>query len=154
VGQSVLERVLEVWEEADLVEKLCGLKLHEAAAKIPVGKLTDASEEGIRYILADDRGGLEESLRLGRKPIDPGGEDALDSDRHLRSRDGPRQAIGPALAHEGVGLYQGPDALFQEERVPLGPFDQKLSELLQIHALPEEGVEKLFGALEWQRINP
>ena len=97
--------------------------------------------------MADDRRGLEQPFLLGREAVNAGREDRLDGGRDLNSRESFRQAIGAAFADQGLGLHQGPDALLQEEGVPLGPLDQKLFERLERAVGSQEGLEEVLGAL-------
>ncbi len=78
VGEGVLEGVFEIREQAPLVEELGGLQTGEAAAERLLGQLGDGLKEGERHILADHRGGLEQTLLLGGEPVDPGGQNRLD----------------------------------------------------------------------------
>src|SRR5262245_1684513 len=85
LSERVLEAVLEVGEQLHRGEKLRGLKVRENAAKRVLRQPTDRLEERKRHILPNDRGGLEQTLVLGRQAIDAGGEDGL-----RRRRDLPR----------------------------------------------------------------
>ena len=138
VGQRVLEGVLEVREEARLVEELGGLEVGEAAAE----RSSDCSAMAWRrregHVLADDRGGLEEALVLGREPVDARGQDRLRRRRDLKGLGRLRQAIGAALARQRLGLDQRPDALLEEEGVALGALDQQLLERLQLGSSPSK----------------
>jgi len=66
VGEGVLERVLEVGEEARLVKELGGLKVSEATAQLIVGHLGDRPEEYPRDVLADDGRALEAKSTVTR----------------------------------------------------------------------------------------
>jgi hypothetical protein len=59
VGESVLERVLKVREQARLIQELRGLQAGEAGAQRVLGDLRDRVQQGIRDVLANDGGGLE-----------------------------------------------------------------------------------------------
>ena len=102
----------------------------------------------------DDGGSLEQTLLLRRQPVDAGGQHGLHRGRHLNARESLRQAIRPALADQGLGLGQGPDALLQKEGVPLGPLDQALLERLEAGVAPEEGLEQFLGTGRWQGVEP
>jgi hypothetical protein len=74
--------------------------------------------------------------------------------RHLDSREGPRQPVGPTLTGEGPGLRERPHALLQEERVALCPPDQHARERLEVGVGPEQGAEQLLGGLRGQGVQP
>ena len=117
VGERVLERVLEVGEEARLVEELGGLEVREPArgARPPARRRwPGAAANG--HVLADDRGGLEQALVLGRQAVDARGQDRLHRGRDLDRSTGLRQPVGAALADQRPGLDQRPHALLEEER--------------------------------------
>ena len=63
--ERVLEGVLEIREEARLVEELGGLEVGEPATQLFLGQLGDGEQERERHVLADDRGRLEQPLVLG-----------------------------------------------------------------------------------------
>ena len=94
VGQGVLEGVLEIREEPRLVEELGGLEVARPAAERLLRLLRDGLEEGEGHVLADDGGGLEQPLVLGREPVDAGGQDGLGRRRDLQGLRRPRQAVG------------------------------------------------------------
>ena len=85
VGQGVLEGVCELREEAGFVEELGGLEVAEPAAQLLLGQLGDGLQQGEGHLRADDRGGLEQALLLGRQPIDARRQDRLDRRRHLQA---------------------------------------------------------------------
>ena len=62
VGQGVLESVFEIGKEARLVEELGGLQMGEALAQLLFGRVLDRLKERERHVLADDGGGLQETL--------------------------------------------------------------------------------------------
>ncbi len=66
MSQRVLERVLDVGEEARLVQEFRGLQVREGTAHRLLVSVSDALEEHQRDVLADDRGGLEKPLVLQR----------------------------------------------------------------------------------------
>ena len=66
VGQRVLEGVFEIGKEPRLVQKFCGTKLAQAPAQCLLGYLGDSLQEPKGHIFADDRGGLEQTLVVGR----------------------------------------------------------------------------------------
>src|SRR5215472_1359020 len=83
MGQRVLERVLEIWEQRGLMEELCRLQLRQPRTKLLFGLLGNLAEQNERHVLADDRGNLEKSLRLQRKVVDACREHHLHRGRDL-----------------------------------------------------------------------
>ena len=79
VGERVLERVLELGEEPGLVEELGGLEVRELGAALLLRSVGDGVKQRERHVLADDGGGLEQPLVLGRQPVDARGQDRLDT---------------------------------------------------------------------------
>ena len=68
VRERVLEGVLEVGEQARLVEELRGLQVRRARGAAPrSGSSAMAWSSGERHVLADHRGRLEQALVLGRQ---------------------------------------------------------------------------------------
>ena len=77
MGERVLERVLEIREEARLVEKLGRLETRETAPQRSSADVRDRLQQRERHVLADDGGGLEQPLVLGREAVDASREDRL-----------------------------------------------------------------------------
>ena len=88
VGEGVLEGVLELGEEAGLVEELGGLQVAEAAAQLLLGQLRDGLQEGEGHLGADDGRGLEEPLLLGRQAVDARRQDGLHRGGDLQAVEG------------------------------------------------------------------
>ena len=65
----------------------------------------------------------------------------------------PRQLIGAPLAHQDLCLDQRPDALLEEEWVPLGPLDQQSLERPKARVRPRARPRELLGALGGQRVD-
>ena len=132
--------------------------MSEAATELLLGRLRDGLEEREGHLVADDGGGLEQSFVLGREPVDPGRQHRLGGRRDLQAVPeivGRRQQpVGAALAGQDLRLDQRPDALLEEEGVPLGPLDQQSLERLEGRIGPEQDVQQLLGALRWQGIDP
>src|SRR5207249_2529612 len=63
-------------------------------------------------------------------------------------------AILAAVARQYLCLDQRPDALLEEKRIPLRPFDQQQLELLNPRIIPQQRVEQLLRGCERQRIDP
>jgi hypothetical protein len=119
------EGVLEIGEEPALVEELGGLEGPEPATEDLLGRVGDRLEQGEGHVLADDGRRLQEPLVLGREPVDARGQDGLGRGRNLEALGRLRQAIRPPLARQDPRLDERPDALLEEERVPLGSLDQE-----------------------------
>ena len=62
VRQGVVDRVHDLGQRARLVQELAGLKARESAPEHVLGEVGNGLEEGQRYVLADDRGGLQQML--------------------------------------------------------------------------------------------
>ena len=117
VRQGVLEGVLELGEEACLVDELGRLQVGEAPPQLGLGHLGDGLKKGEGEIGADDRRGLEQTFFVLGQPIDPGRQHGLHGGGHLNRLEPLDLTIGSALAHQHLGLDQGANALFQEERI-------------------------------------
>ena len=59
--ERVFERVVEIREEAGLVEELGGLEVGEPTTQVFFGPLGNGEQERERHVLADDRGRLEQA---------------------------------------------------------------------------------------------
>ena len=128
VRERVLERVLEVRKEPGLVEELRGLQVRELGAHLVLRRVGDGQEQRHGHVLADDGGGLEQSLGLGRQAVDARGQDGLHGGGDLQVLDGPGEPVGAALAGQGRRLHQGPHTLLEEEGIRFRPLDQELLE--------------------------
>ena len=115
--QGMLEGILQLREEARLVQELCSLELSEVAVQVGVWQVGNGSQKGIRYLCANDRSGLQQALGLGREPVDAGREHGLHARWHLDTLQRLRQAIGACLTHQYASLYQRAHALFQEKGI-------------------------------------
>ena len=109
--QRVLEGVLDVGEEARLVQELRGSQVREAAAHGFFVLLDDGLEEHQRDVVADDRGALEQPLVLGRQAVDPRRQGRLDARGRRDCLDRPCDAIGTPLTDQNPSLDQRPHAL-------------------------------------------
>ena len=83
VGERVLERVLEVRKEPGLVEELRGLEVRQLGAHLVLRRVGNGQEQRQGHVLADDRGGLEQALGLGRQAVDARGQDGLNRGGNL-----------------------------------------------------------------------
>src|SRR5262245_42635784 len=122
--ERMLEGVFEVREEARLVQELGGLELTQSPTQVALGRVGNGLQQGEGHILANDRGGLEQTLVLGGQAIDAGGEDSLRRRRDLPRLRGLGDPVRPTLPDEDLGLDKRADALLQEERVSLGASNQ------------------------------
>jgi hypothetical protein len=66
----VLESVLDLGEEAGLVEELAGLQMGEAQAEWFLRRFSNGLEERQRHLRADDGSGLQELFLLQGQPVD------------------------------------------------------------------------------------
>jgi len=79
MSERVLERVLQVREEPGLVEELRGLEVSQLGAHLVLRRVSNGQEQRHGHVLADDGGGLEQSLGLGPQAVDARGQDGLNS---------------------------------------------------------------------------
>ena len=117
VRERVLEGVLEIREEAGLVEELGGLEWSSPPRSASSGSSAIACEQRERHVLADDRGGLEQAFVLRGEPVDARGQHRLDRGRNLDASGPVASADTRRAPLQRLRLHQRPDALLQEERV-------------------------------------
>lgn len=153
VSQAVLERVSKLRVEARFVQKLGGLESAEVSSKGVIRPVGDDRQDGVRHVLADDRGGLEELLLLGRQAIDPGRQHRLRRRRDLNGAERAGQAVGATIAGQQSDLDQRSDALFKEEWVPVGSVDQECFQVTERSVIASDSRQQVIGALGRQRIN-
>ena len=110
-------------------------------------------EQDERDVLSDDGGRLQQLLLRGWEPVDPGGQDGLDRGRNLNSVEGLSEAIGPALAHQGLRLHESPHALFQKERVAIRPLDEQCPQRGQLGVGAQERLQEILGPFARERID-
>ena len=137
--ERMFERVLELWEQAGLIEEFSGLEICEISAEITSPVLEGLKQDN-RYVLPDHRGRLQQTLCLGRESIDPPGQQRLHRCRHSDRRDIRHQAVRAAFAGEGSRLHQGPHGLFQEKRVALGLIDQQTLERCKLGTVTHQSL--------------
>src|SRR5262245_44834269 len=135
----MLERVLELWKQAGLIEEFCGLEIREISAEITIPVL-EGLKQGYRHIFPDDRCRLQQAFRLGRESIDPPGQQRLHRRRHSDRWDICHQAVRAAFASEGSRLHKGPHGLFKEERVAFGPIDQQTLEWCKLGTVTHQNL--------------
>jgi hypothetical protein len=152
MSQRVLECVFGTGQQTCLVEEFPGLELGEAATKVVLGQLGGPSQQIDRNVLADDRGGLEEALVLGRQAVDSGGENRLDRRGNLNLWQRSRQPMGAPLPDEDSGLDEGPHTLLKKEGIPLRPLDQDWREERDAGVVSEQTVEQLPGIRRRKRV--
>src|SRR5215813_4810440 len=153
VRERMLEGVFEVREDARLVQELGGLEMAQRPTQVVLGRVGNGLQEREGHILANDRGGLEQTLVLGRQAIDAGGEDGLRRRRDLPRLRGLGDPVRPTLPDEDLGLDKRPDTFFQEKRIPLGATNQGPPERLEGRILAEQGRQQLLGTLGRQGID-
>jgi hypothetical protein len=113
----------------------------EAATEHLLWHSGNGLQEGQGYLVANHGSRLQEALLRGWQPVDTRRQHRLHRGRHLNGWQRLCQAIGPPLAHQHVGLDQGPDALLQEERIPFSPLDQHTPERREVGIVPEEALK-------------
>src|SRR5262249_39843231 len=153
VGERVLEGVLEVGKEPDLVEELRGREARQLGAELGLGRIGNGQEQRRGDVLADDRGGLEQALGLGRQAVDAGGQDGLHGGGDRQLLDGAAEPMGAALAGQRLRFDQGAHTLLQKKRIRFRPLDQQLLERAEGRVRAAERLEQLVGALGRQRID-
>ena len=137
VRQGMLEGVLVLREESRLVEELGRLEVRESAMQCRLGHLGNRLQQGQRDLRTNDGGGLEEALRLGGQAVNACCQHRLHRGWHLDGGQRLFQTIGARRADQHARFDQGPHALLQEERVPLGALNQQPFQGLQApHAAP------------------
>ena len=111
-----------------------------------------AWSSGQGHLGTNHRGGLEQTLLLGRQPVDACRQHRLHRRRHVQGRQGLRQTIGPRLADQDPRLHQGAHALFQEERIALGAGDEQCREGHQTRVVSEQRLQERVRAYRGQGI--
>jgi hypothetical protein len=135
--ERVLEGVFELWKEARLVHELRGLEIGKAGANFVRRQAGNCFEKIEGYVLADDRGDLQQKLLVRGQSIDTSRQYHLHRGWDLNHLERLGQPIRTLFADETVSLGEGPDALFQEERIALGAVDQKLLERFQTRIISQ-----------------
>src|SRR5262245_53090724 len=98
--------------------------MRECLVELVFRPLDDGVQQGDRDILADDRRCLEESLVIGREPIDACGQHGLHRGGRLDTLEWARETVCPPCPFDELCLYGCPHTLLEEERIALGPLDQ------------------------------
>jgi hypothetical protein len=111
LGEGVLEGVGVLGQEPRLVEELRRLEVRQGTVQGVLGQLGHRVQQRERHVRANDRGYLEQALRLGRQPVDAGRQHGVD-----RLRQHPRRALFPGvpgqlLHKEGIASRLGHDRL-------------------------------------------
>jgi hypothetical protein len=88
----------------------------------------DDYQHGRRDLGTDDRGCLEETLVIGREPVDARGQNGLHGSGDLDSLRLPRGTVASRLAGEHSSLDQDAHALLEEQRVTFRAIEQQLPE--------------------------
>ena len=140
VGQRVLERVLELGEQARLVEELGGLEAsRDPARSASSGSVGDRLQQRVGHILADDRGRLEQPLVLGGQAVDARREDRLDRRRAPGCVDGRAPGDRRRARRPARRSRPGAHALLEEERLPSRALDQEPLERLEARSRARAG---------------
>src|SRR5262249_10977593 len=136
----------QVGKEDGLVEKSGGLKMGETPPEVGLRSLDDLSKHDEGNVLADHGRGLEPRFLVVGKPVDTRGKKSVHALRELDRLDGTRASIRARLADEGSRVGQAAHALFEEERVAVGPLDQEPLYVGQRRVGADESVEEFVGA--------
>ena len=94
----------------------------------------------------------QETLLLGRAPVNAGREHRLHRRRYLDGLAGTAPGGRPPAPRQRAGLHQGADALLQEEGIPFGTLDEEGLEGCQAGVAPQERVEEFVGIRRRQRV--
>src|SRR6185295_4289042 len=151
--ERMLEGVLGIGKQACLVQELGGLQHRKLSAHALLGIISDRVQQDERDVLPDDGGRLQQLLLRWRKPVNPGGEDGLDRGRNLNMVDSLNEAMGAALAGQGLRLHEGPHALFQKEWVAIRPLNEEVLQRGQPGIGAQERLQELLGAVSWERVD-
>ena len=101
----MLEGVGALGKQAGLVQELGRLEVREAATERRLGQLGNGLQQRQGDLGAIDRSRLEQTLLLGRQPIDAGRQDRLYGGWHLHTRQGLGQVVGAPLAAQYLRLH-------------------------------------------------
>ena len=154
VGEGVLESVLEVREEARLVQELGGLEAARPrrAARPRAARPSPGAAQ--RHVLPDHRRRLQERLVPGGSRSMRAASTACTVAGTWMAGSGRASRYAPRSPDERPGLDEGPHALLQEERVAFRPRDQHASQRLEAGVGPEQRAEELLGALRREGVQP
>ena len=154
VRQRVLEGVLDVGEEASLIEELDAPQVCEPSSERVLFQAGRGLKEDEGDVLADHGRGLQEAFLLRRQSVDPGGEHGLNRRRDLDVLERLREPMRAAPAGEHVCLDERPHVLLEEERIAIRSLDEKALERIEARISPEEMVKELISACGRERIDP
>ncbi len=107
-----------------------------------------------RHLVADHRGGLEQTLVLVAEPVDAGGDGGAHGGRHLQRQGGTGEPVRAGWALERAGLEQAGHALLEEERVTVRARRHEPLERAERGAGAEQCVQQLIGGPRLERVHP
>jgi hypothetical protein len=106
-GQRVLERVPELGKQVRLVNELADLQIDQRLKQRLIRQLRHVLQQFERDFLPNDGRDLEEPFVMRGQPVDPGGEDNLNSWRYLEGfLHGADQSKPATLSLQNFGLYE------------------------------------------------
>lgn len=138
VRQRVLERVLDLGEQARLVEEF---RSGEPGQRVPQdrpGDVADLLEHGERDAFAHDGGGLQHPLVVRAETIDARGEDGVHRPRHVAPRGLPPALVGAADTYEHAVLHEVLHHLLDEEWIALRPGEDALLHAVTLSCGPRK----------------
>jgi len=138
VREGVLEGVLDLGEQARLVDELGPLK---PGPKLILCQIGDGMEQRRRHILANDGGDLQQALVFWSEAIDARGQHGVHGGRNLDRLDRLNKPIASPFSQQRLRLHEGPDALLQEERVAAPA--EELLERSETGIVAEQRVQEL-----------
>ena len=96
---------------------------------------------------------MKQPLVIEGKAVDAGGENGVHRRRDLETLDRSAEVIRSAFSHQRFGLDERPNALFEEERVPLGGVDQESRQPTEL-GVADQRVKQFLRAPARQRVDP
>jgi len=154
IRQSMLERVFEIRVQACFIKKFRGMQVGEIPPKRIIRLLRHSLEYGQGHDLTDDGSHLQDIPSLRGQSIDARGQHGLNGRGHLDGLHRSLLAIGTALTNEDLRLDEGPDALFEKERIPFCLLDEQALEWLKADVAAEKDFEQFLGTRRGEGVEP
>jgi hypothetical protein len=143
LGEGMPEAVIHHAVPLGLLEKLGGAQGPQPVLQVVVAPGRHRSEDRLREGASNDRCGLEQFLVFGGEPVDAGGEHGLHAGRHLDLVEGTDEAPRAGPTGERPVLDEGPNDLFDEERVATGPLGHEAQQRREGEVDAEEPAQQL-----------
>src|SRR5690242_12877228 len=128
--ECVLEEVLPLRHAGEFTDQLGTKQVSEGAVEIR-GVLVQRAEAPHVEEPSDDGRLLEHNFRGYRQSVDTGGQHATERWRNRRPRGVTCDNPVIPIAAQGALLDEGPDDLFEEERIAFGAFQDELPDVLR-----------------------